>query len=230
MGVVRDLTAAPPFGRLQVLYRGPNDSKNKAQWYCQCVCGTTLLVRGASLLSGNTSSCGCLRKEIRRQTLEGPALRYVPEYEVWRHMKQRCMDPKHISYPNYGGRGITICERWLESFQNFLEDMGPRPTPQHSLDRFPDKNGNYEKSNCRWATPSEQTRNMRTNRMIMLDGHTACLADWLLIKGLSKRTFHSRCQSGWTVERALMTPVMSKYITHAHLSRASIATESTTNI
>ncbi len=102
----------------------------------------------------------------------------TPEYIAWGHMKSRCYIPTNASYKGHGGRGIIVCDRWLHSFENFLADMGERPSSKHSLDRFPDKNGNYEPSNCRWATPIEQSNNTRRNRIIVFNGQTKTASEW----------------------------------------------------
>lgn len=128
--------------------------KRKRMWKCVCTCGTKLTVRHDYLLHTNNpkTHCGCKNRGL-------PTL-YPREYHVWNSMIRRCTVPTQDGYKEYGGRGIKVCDRWLESFQNFLEDIGPRPSDIHSLDRR-EPNGNYEKSNCRWATLKEQARNKR---------------------------------------------------------------------
>lgn len=126
----------------------------------------------------------------------------TPEYRAWASMKQRCTNPRVRSWSNYGGRGITVCERWSNSFEFFLEDMGPRPTPAHSLDRI-DNDGHYEPGNCRWATASEQRRNDRNNRPITFAGETLPLIQWAQRTGITARTIGDRLDRGWPVERAL---------------------------
>lgn len=129
------------------------------------------------------------------------------EYEIWRGMKRRCRRVKASDYPAYGGRGIQVCERWKSSFNAFFEDMGPRPSPDHQLDRFPNQDGNYEPGNCRWATRAEQNRNRKDNRMITFRGETLCLADWAKRFGMRKGTLFERLRRGLSVEEALTIPV-----------------------
>lgn len=130
------------------------------------------------------------------------------EYIAWKGIIGRCCCPSSVGYEAYGGRGITVCERWRRSFSDFLEDVGEAPTPEHSLDRFPDQNGNYEPGNVRWATEAEQNRNKRSNRWFEYDGMRLILSDWARLKGISKVTLCARINRyGWSFERAITTPV-----------------------
>ena len=127
----------------------------------------------------------------------------TPTYASWLAMKARCK-PRHHAYRNYGARGISVCERW-QSFENFLVDMGERPVGT-TLDRFPDKDGDYEPGNCRWATWTEQQRNRRNNSLLTHNGETLCLAAWSERAKVSKRTFARRLRAGWPMELALSSP------------------------
>jgi len=136
---------------------------------------------------------------------------YTPEYRSWQMMKSRCRNPNNASYKNYGGRGIKICKRWINSFENFLKDMGPRPSAQHTLDRK-NNDGNYTPKNCQWATKKEQVANRRptsfSSRMITYKGETLTIVAWAHRVGIKGGTLHARltyCR--WDVERALTTPV-----------------------
>lgn len=206
------------FGRLTVKDFSDSDGheSERARWLCLCECGQTVIVTGKRLRSGNTKSCGCLRAESGRLRVKDLAvsnrkhgMATTPEYDSWRAMIDRCTNQDHVAYHNYGGRGIKICERWLECFENFFTDMGPRPKPTDSLDRFPDHNGNYEPGNCRWATKKEQGRNTRFNRLLTLNGVTKCLADWAEETGLKRTAITERLRRGWSVERALSQPKTS---------------------
>lgn len=138
-----------------------------AWWHSTCDCGTKKIVKSATLRNGKVRSCGCLAREMtatRNRLLakqSGEAIRHTPEYVTWQSMKNRCSNANGKKYKYYGGAGVVVCSRWLESYFNFLADMGRRPSSEYSLDRFPDPNGNYEPGNCRWATILEQRHNRR---------------------------------------------------------------------
>lgn len=135
------------------------------------------------------------------------------EFESWAHMIKRCTNPNYCSYKNYGGRGISICDRWLgeNGFVNFLSDMGNRPTIKHSLDRFPDNNGNYEPANCRWATQKEQCRNVRTNVMLSYKGDVLCMSEMAEKYGLTPAALRARIfVNNWSIEKAISTPIRRK--------------------
>jgi hypothetical protein len=124
----------------------------------------------------------------------------LPEYWIWKEMRSRCSNPRHARYKDYGGRGISVCERWQRSFASFLEDMGRRPAPGLTLDRE-DNNGDYEPGNCRWATVAEQNRNQRRTRLYTLDGRTQCMAAWAREAGLGETTVRRRiADRGWRRE------------------------------
>ena len=130
---------------------------------------------------------------------------YTPEWHSWMAMRQRCHYPSSINYPNYGGRGIKVCDRWMNSFEAFYKDMGPRPEGM-SLERV-DNDKDYSPDNCTWATTPEQGTNQRTNRLITHDGETLTMMQWSRRTGLSKHVIYRRLKKGWSIEKTLTTPL-----------------------
>lgn len=129
----------------------------------------------------------------------------TPEYRVWQQLRQRCQNPRDPSFANYGGRGIAVCERWSVSFQAFIDDMGERPSPRHSIDRI-DNDGPYAPQNCRWTEMRVQLRNRRTNNRLTFRGRTQTVTDWAAELGIAAPTLDARLARGWSVEKALTTP------------------------
>ncbi|MET1083288.1 MAG: hypothetical protein ABWY12_09620, partial [Burkholderiales bacterium] len=156
--------------------------------------------------SGTTKSCGCWRKEQGKKNRTHGGSKTV-EYRIWFALKRRCLNARDPAYAYYGGRGITVCEAWINSFAQFLADMGPRPSAKHSIDRE-DNNGPYSPANCRWATPAEQSRNRRTTRLISFRGETRCVSEWSHALGMKRITLQARIGNPkWTLEEALTVPV-----------------------
>ncbi|CAB5212895.1 hypothetical protein UFOVP191_57 [uncultured Caudovirales phage] len=174
-------------------------------WLCLCACGNKTIKRGDRIRSGYSESCGCVGKENSRKanTKHGYASggKNTAEYNTWHNMISRCHNPKCKEYPYYGGRGITVCDRWL-SIENFLADMGMKPSQTHSLDRI-NNDGNYEPSNCRWATKKEQSRNKRSNRFIDHAGQSLTVSAWAEQQKIHYNTLHNRLKNGWPIEEAL---------------------------
>jgi hypothetical protein len=150
-------------------------------------------------------------KTYKRAEYRKTFARTHPEYKIWNLMLQRCFNHNAPNYARYGGRGITICEGWRKSYKNFIVDMGPRPSPQHSIDRI-DNNGNYESENCRWSLPKEQQRNMRSNRIMTFRGISLCVSEWAERLGVCPQTLFSRLRYGWSSERVITETVkLDKY-------------------
>jgi len=181
----------------------------RRQFLCQCSCGSDLIVRRKDCLAnGNTQSCGCFAQERNKQVHTKHGYYIHPEvfstYQSWYDANRRCYNPRSKDYPNYGGRGIQVCERWQgpTGFQNFLEDMGSRPDGL-TLDRS-DTDKDYEPNNCSWATRRDQNNNKRNNRKITYNGKTQTLAQWSREVGISGDLIQQRIdRDGWTVARAL---------------------------
>lgn len=200
------------FGRLTVLARVPSKGVH-ALFACRCACGRDVEALGHHLRSGHTASCGCLRAEkasawCASRTAHGHARRAKPspEYRVWAGMLNRCTNPSNDSWSRYGGRGIRVCQRWLASFEAFLKDVGPRPSLRHSLDRFPNNDGNYEPGNVRWATARQQCANMSTNRVIEWDGKKLTVQEWSRLTGIDATTIGWRLKRGWGPPRIFSPP------------------------
>lgn len=193
------------FGRLLVL-ESVRIRPRKIHWRCACDCGNTSTVWTAKLRNGNTQSCGCMRDEMASERKRTHAMSKSPEYRIWQSMKDRCGNPTSGGYRRYGGRGIKVCERWLESFENFFSDMGKRPTRKHSINRI-NNDGNYDPDNCEWATGREQSRNTSRNRFLEMDGTRLTVADWSLKTGIRSGTIGARLKYGWSVTRALTESV-----------------------
>lgn len=199
------------FGRLTVLDDSLRVTTHRLA-KCLCSCGNETTQPLHAIVDGRVVSCGCLRNQqtLERSTKHGHAERQniSPEYRCWASMKARCQNPKAPSYADYGGRGIKICDRWLESFENFLADMGDRPRGM-TLDRYPDVNGNYIKSNCRWATGIEQGNNRRNTPMVEYQGRTQSIANWARELGFQYWSLRNRIVNlGWSIEKAFTTPAV----------------------
>lgn len=174
------------------------------QWLCRCECGKEKVFLGGNLRSGKSLSCGCLRQErsvAACRKYHAPA-HEIPEYDTWAEIKTRCYNQKSISFKYYGGRGITMCERWKNSFQAFFDDMGPKPTPDHSIERK-EVNGNYEPTNCIWIPLSMQAQNRRDTVRVVMDGEEICAAEASRRLGLPSNAIASRLNKGATMERAM---------------------------
>lgn len=173
------------YGRLTVVEFDGIRNKN-SYWRCACDCGQIVITQRSHLRSGTTRSCGCLRDDGNTSRARH-GLHRSPTWITWMAMKQRCLNPEAADYPRYGGVGVTICERWLD-FKNFLADMGERPNDR-TLDRV-DNDGNYEPSNCRWATASEQNQNRSSTRWIEYGGRRMCLSGWAKDLSVTKGALH----------------------------------------
>lgn len=176
-------------------------------WRCECDCGNSCIVATADLKKGQMS-CGCYIGEGNRARQTKHGLAHTREYRIWGLMIERCSNPNNIGWKIYGGKGTRVCDRWLNSVEAFIEDMGMRPSPQHSIDRI-DSNGDYELANCRWATKKEQARNTSRNRFITHDGLILTLAEWSERTSIPSWKISQSIKSGRSVSYALTTPPKS---------------------
>jgi len=194
------------YGRLDVISQGETKHKpNGAKvifWTCMCECGTQKDVSGEALRDGRVKSCGCKRAEVIGGLNLSHGMSNSREYKSWQHIKYRCLNKNAAKYPDYGGRGITICERWINSFENFYKDMGNAPF-KHTIDRI-NVNMGYSKDNCKWSTKKEQSSNTRNNVIVNMDGKNMILKDACDLLGLQYNTVRARIKKlGWSTERAL---------------------------
>lgn len=176
--------------------------KNQTCWNVKCDCGNEFVILGHRLKNGSIKSCGCIRKKntLLRNTTHN--LTGTPSYYTWSGMIQRCTNVKSKHYKDYGGRGITVCDKWLK-FEGFFEDMGERPNGL-TLDRK-DNDGNYCKENCRWSTKEEQSNNSRSTRQITYNGKTQTLTEWSKELGIKRNVLNFRLFRNWSIERAFTT-------------------------
>lgn len=197
--VMEDLTGRV-FGRLTVLSMGKKNGRTACTSLCEC--GNETVSYPCQLLKGRKKSCGCWHLERLAQNMTTHGKSYSKTYSAWAGMVQRCTNPKIHNFRRYGGRGISVCGKWL-SFEGFFEDMGDCPERTMSLDRI-DVNGNYEPSNCRWATVLEQANNRRDNVNITFNGKTLTVTAWAIELGMCRGTLNNRLfRFGWPVEKAL---------------------------
>ncbi len=199
MGITLDLVGKR-FGKLLVIKRLGVDKNRKVKWLCECDCGKTKSISGRDLVAGKTTSCGCYRKEI----MKGKAIRHnmhgTRPYSIWNSMKNRCCNKRSIGYKHYGGRGIKVCSEW-QTFNGFWKDMQEGYSDNLTIERI-DVNGNYEKSNCKWASMKEQANNTTRNRRIEYNGEMHNILEWSNILDIHINTLRQRLNRGWSVEDA----------------------------
>jgi len=199
----RENIVGQKFGRLTVI--AFSHAKTDTYWLCRCDCGNEKTYTKGHLKQKVAHSCGCWKQEI----ITKHGMWKSTEYCIWEGMKARCQNKNNLNYPNYGGRGITVCEKW-NTFEGFYDDMGVRPSKDYTIERI-DVNGNYEPSNCKWATVSEQNNNKRTTRRIEYNGRTQSLGLWANELGFERHILTKRLNSGWPIEKAFNTAIDMKY-------------------
>lgn len=207
------------FGRLTVLNRAEDYKRAKGsardQWLCLCDCGTEKKVLGFCLRGGTVKSCGCLRRETTSARNRTHGFTDGRLYNVWKGMKQRCSDRNHNSYDRYGGRGISVCDEWLdyEKFREWAMNAGYVEDAAYgacTLDRIM-VDGDYEPGNCRWVTSEIQANNKSNNHLVTYNGETHTIAEWAKKIGVQQKTLRARLGVyGWSVEKAIETPVRSR--------------------
>lgn len=198
------------FGKLVALRVEGRHPAKGTLWLCSCDCGGSRVALAGKLNEGKARSCGCFRPTPPAGHNRTHGLSKTPEHKAWEGMRRRCTRPNSPDFANYGGRGITVCGRWINNFPAFLADVGPRPSARHSIDRIDNSRG-YEPGNVRWATPQEQQRNRRNNRLVTIGGETLCVAAWAERFGASLNDVITRLNAGWEPLRALTTPVVRRH-------------------
>lgn len=204
-----NLLADPPlkFNRLTVIdFAGRTTNGSiRYYWRCKCDCGNETVVLEYNIKTGHIKSCGCLQKNPVHISTHN--MSKSPEYSAWKGMKRRCYNTKFKEYKNYGKRGIKVCDRWLESFENFYADMGPRPSKGYSIDRVDNDKG-YSKENCRWATNKLQSNNKRNTHFLTYNGETKTFSEWGHLFNISASVLYVRIlRLKWDACQALTTPV-----------------------
>lgn len=203
----RIMVAGTSFGMLTIL-ESPARMADKV--LCRCACGVEKRINAGNIASGKSRSCGCRVAERARERMRTHGMKESPEYVAWCNAKARCHRKTHPRYAEWGGRGISMCDRWRESFESFLADMGPRPSPGHSIDRI-DGSRWYEPGNCRWATAKVQSTNRPSwTNTITFDGRTQTITEWAAEVGIARKSLYDRLAIGWTVERAMTAPKGSR--------------------
>ena len=182
------------FGLLTVVKKdgyGLLGGHSRTMWLCECECGNKKRIFSVYLIKGYSKSCGC--------HIEHKGVSKISGYSSWKSIKTRCYNSNNHKYPDYGGRGIKMCDRWFNSFKYFMEDMGEKPSNLHTIERI-NNDGNYEKSNCKWALPIEQSRNKRNSRWITYKGASHIMAEWARIFKVNGSTLQERLDKGQSFE------------------------------
>jgi len=208
---LRTNLAGLKFNRLTVLELDPVIGRGgRRYWFCLCDCGNTTRVTTHKLRAGTTKSCGCYSADSLREIRYKHGMVRTTEFKSWTEMRQRCTNQNNGAYKNYGARGITVCERWA-SFENFIADMGLKPSSDYSIERL-DNNKGYSPENCIWADKLTQSRNRRSNLNYVYQGRTLCLSAWCEVFDLDQPSVYQRIKSlGWSFEKSITTPTRKRY-------------------
>lgn len=220
---MKDLTGEK-YGRLTVLgldhrVKSIWQGQNKGYfyyWKCQCECGNKIIVSNSHLRTGHTKSCGCYKNDLLVDRVKTHGLSNTRLFGLFGKIKGRCYNPNNPKYKNYGARGITICDEWLNNFKSFYDwamDNGYDENAKFmecTIDRI-DNNKGYSPENCRFVSNDVQARNKTTNHLITYNGETHCLAEWSEITGISKGAIGYRLKKGWDIELMLTKPMRNKH-------------------
>lgn len=207
------ITPGDQFSRWTVVRSHEPDKRGRPVWWCRCVCGTERGVSANGLKTGNTKSCGCLKRERTSAARKTHGMSQTIEYKTWLSIKKRCKNPGHVHFSKYGGKGIRLCDRW-QSFENFYKDMGDRPEGKFSIERR-DNSKDYCPENCYWMPQILQPRNRSSNWHIEAFGKTQLLCDWSRESGIDYRTITNRIRlNNWCAECAVSLQPRQGTCTH----------------
>lgn len=191
------------FSRLTVVAFAGRNKEGRIMWRCRCECGTdNVIAAGKHLKNGGAQSCGCIQRENIGRVRRTHGQSRTVEHKIWEGIKSRCGNENCTDARNYIARGITICDRWRNSFESFLADMGKRPSPQHTVERIDNSSG-YGPGNCKWATRAEQSRNTRRTRLVTHNGTTLCIRDWATTLGIPYGTLYHYLTHGKTLQEVM---------------------------
>lgn len=207
MGLI-DLTGMR-FNRLIVIRQVNSGKHSKPRWLCICDCGQVIETQGSQLRRGQTQSCGCLQRERTKSANTSHGMKGSRVYRIWSGIKNRCLNKNSKDFPRYGGSGISICDEWI-TFDSFYADLGDPPSDRHEVDRIDNSIG-YCKSNCRWATDTQQAQNRSSSLLVSHDGVTACASAWDVRLGFRKGTIARRKQLGWSDVDAVSVPLQTQF-------------------
>lgn len=218
----KEVPVGKVYGRLIVLGEAERPSGSRhILWKCRCECGTETVKRAFNLKYNHVKSCGCLLREHQSQLgsskrTHGEGCHNSSEYHLWNVIKQRCTNPRSPSYPTHGDIGISVCDRWSNSFEEFLADVGRRPTPQHVFKRIAKLKG-YEPDNVKWFAPGEwkameRTKKTPTFKHVTALGKSQTISEWARETGIGRTTIYERIRIGWSEEKAVTLPVLTTSI------------------
>lgn len=212
--MIKDLSGQK-FGRLTAIkFVDVNHKNRKAMWICKCDCGNTLLVESSQLTSGNTKSCGCIKKDLNKTRAVKHGYYNSRLYKIWYDMKRRCYDKRRTEYKYYGGSGIQVCDNWLDNYINFYNWAKNNGYADNLTIERIDYSKNYCPENCKWIPQKDQTQNSRHNHFITFNNKTMTITQWSRELGINRKTIRERLNKGWKIENVLSPQKYTGYNTN----------------